>query len=366
MKAQKLLMTLSVCGLVTLTTSASTWTSGMTDGKPGFKSIGPLAFGPEGILFAGDTKGASIFAVATGDTNPTPAPETLKIDAINEKIAAVLGSSANDILINDISVNPLSHAIYIAVSRGRGPDAVPVLVRVKSDGKPEVVSLEKVKFSQAQLPDAPNDDPKHRGGSQRLQSITDIAFFQDHVLIAGLSNEEFGSTFREITFPFKTVDNGTTVEIYHGSHGQFETKSPIRTFVPFNVGNEPQLLAAYTCTPLVQFPIKDIRPGAKVKGKTIAELGNHNRPIDMIVYHKGGKDYLLLANQARGVMKMGTDQIRNAEAITAPVSETKGLPFETIKDWTGVLHLDEFDANRALVLRSGPGGTANLEALPLP
>src|SRR3569832_2265346 len=112
MKAQKLLMTLSVCCLVTLTTSASTWTSGMPDGKPSFKSIGPLAFGPDGILFAGDTKGASIFAVATGDTDPTPAPETLKIVAINEKIAAVLGSSANEILINDISVNPLSHAIY--------------------------------------------------------------------------------------------------------------------------------------------------------------------------------------------------------------------------------------------------------------
>lgn len=366
MNIQRLLAALSFCGLLTAPVSASNWTAGMTDGKPTFKSIGPLAFGPEGILFAGDTKGASIFAIATEDTATTPAPQTLKIDAINEKIAAVLGSSANEILINDISVNPLSHTIYIAVSRGRGPDATPVLLRVKSDGKPEVVSLEKVKFSQAQLPDAPNDDPNHRGGSQRLQSITDIAFFQDHVLVAGLSNEEFGSTFREITFPFKTVDNGTTVEIYHGSHGQFETKSPIRTFVPFNVGDEPQLLAAYTCTPLVQFPIKDIRPGAKVKGKTIAELGNHNRPIDMIVYHKDGKDYLLLANQARGVMKMATDQIRNVDPIIAPVSETKGLPFETVKNWTGILHLDEFDSTRALVLRSGPGGTTSLEALPLP
>jgi hypothetical protein len=366
MNVHRLLTGLSICGFLTTAAAGSNWTSGMTEGKPAFKSIGPLAFGPEGILFAGDTKGASIFAVATGDTRATPGAKTLKVEAINEKIAAVLGSTANDILINDISVNPLSHTIYIAVSRGRGPDAVPVLVRVKSDGKPEVVSLEKVKFSQAQLPDAPNDDPNHRGGSQRLQSITDIAFFQDHVLIAGLSNEEFGSTFREITFPFKTVDNGTTVEIYHGSHGQFETKSPIRTFVPFNVGNEPQLLAAYTCTPLVQFPIKDIRPGAKVKGKTIAELGNHNRPIDMIVYQKEGKDYLLLANQARGVMKMATDQIKNAESITSPVSETKGLPFETIKDWNGVLHLDEFDADRALVLRTGPGGATTLEALPLP
>ena len=81
------------------------------------------------------------------------------------------------------------------------------------------------------------------------------------------------------------------MEIYHGAHGRFETRSPVRTFVPFNVGNEPSLLAAYTCTPLVQFPISELKPGAKIKGKTIAELGNRNRPLDMIVYQKDGKDY---------------------------------------------------------------------------
>jgi hypothetical protein len=31
------------------------------------------------------------------------------------------------------------------------------------------------------------------------------------------------------------------------------------------------LLAAYTCTPLVQFPISDLKAGAKLKGKTLAE-----------------------------------------------------------------------------------------------
>src|SRR5205807_6754604 len=158
---------------------------------------------------------------------------------------------------------------------------------------------------------------------------TDIAFFEDRLLVAGLSNEEFASTFRAIPFPFKTVANGTSVEIYHGSHGRFEFRAPIRTFVPFKVGNEPQLLAAYTCTPLVQFPISDLKPGAKIKGKTVAELGNRNRPIDMIVYQKGGKDYLLLANNSRGVMKISTDKIENAEPISKPVSNKQGLAYET-------------------------------------
>ena len=30
--------------------------------NPAFKAIGPLAFSPDGVLFAGDTQAASIFA----------------------------------------------------------------------------------------------------------------------------------------------------------------------------------------------------------------------------------------------------------------------------------------------------------------
>jgi hypothetical protein len=37
--------------------------SGLTEGKPDLKSIGPIAFGPDGVLFIGDPLGAAIFAV---------------------------------------------------------------------------------------------------------------------------------------------------------------------------------------------------------------------------------------------------------------------------------------------------------------
>jgi hypothetical protein len=183
-----------------------------------------------------------------------------------------------------------------------------------------------------------------------------------------MSNEEFASTLRAIPFPFKTVANGTSVEIYHGAHGRFETLSPVRTFVPFKVGNEAHLLAAYQCTPLVQFPISELKPGAKIKGKTVAELGNRNRPLDMIVYQKDGKDYLLLANSSRGIMKISTDQIEKVEGIVArvPDGEQKGLPYETIKEWTGVDQLDRLDPQHALVLRRTESGSLNLESMALP
>lgn len=356
--------------LFALAASGAHLTDSLKSGKPDLKSAGPITFGPEGILFVADTKGAAVFAIATEDTTPAHGSHPLKVAAINQKAAALLGTSAEEILISDLAVNPLSHNAYLAVSRGRGPAATPVLVRVKADGKLETVSLDNVKFAKAELPDAPADAapaPGARGGNPRQQSITDIAFLEDRVLVAGLSNEEFSSTFRAIPFPFRSINNGTGIEIYHGAHGRFETKSPIRTFVPFKIGNQANLLAAYTCTPLVRLPISEMKPGAKVKGTTIAELGNRNQPLDMIVYQKGGKDYLLMANSARGVMKITTDNIEKTDPILAPVPDggKKGLSYETVQGWTGVEQLDRLDEQLALVVRRDASGL-NLESLPLP
>jgi len=365
------LLTLLAIAASTAGAHASKWTADMKQGNPELKSAGQLAFGPEGILFVADTKAAAIVAIATGDTASASNAKPLKIEGINQKIAGLLGTTADQITIHDMAVNPLSQSTYLAVSRGRGPDAAPVLVRVKAGGQVEMVAFDKMSFSRADLPDAPVDGVVGEGNRQsnpRQESITDIAFLEDRVLIAGLSNEEFASTLRAIPFPFKKVANGTSVEIYHGAHGRFETRSPVRTFVPFNIGNEPHLLAAYTCTPLVSIPMSDLKPGAKVKGKTIAELGNRNRPLDMIVYKKDGKDFLLMANSSRGVMKISTDHIEKAEGITDPVKDgaKKGLTYETVESWKDIDQLDRLDSEHAVVLRRAEGGSLNLETLHLP
>jgi hypothetical protein len=361
-------LTLFALGLLAQGASAK-WTSDMKEGKAEFKSMGPLTFGPDGILFVADTKAAAIVAIATGDTKRATGANLLKVEGINQKIAALLGTTADQILIEDLAINPISQNAYLAVSRGRGPDAVPVLVRVKAGGQAEVVSLDSVKFSRAELPDAPADAMVGQGNRQsnpRRESITDIGFLNGRLFIAGLANEEFASTLRAIAFPFKNVAKGTSVEIYHGAHGQFETRAPVRTFTTFKIGKEDHLLAAYTCTPLVQFPVSELTPGAKIKGKTIAELGNRNRPLDMIVYQIEGKSYLLMANSSRGVMKISTDQIDKAESITARVADKQGLTYETIASWTGVDHLDRLDSKHVVVLRRAEGGSLNLESLPLP
>src|SRR5205085_12615813 len=129
-------------------------------------------------------------------------------------------------------------------------------------------------------------------------------------------------------------DKGAGIQICHGAHGRLETQAPIRTFTTYKVDGADTIMAAYTCTPLVKIPVKDLQPGAKVKGTTIAELGNRNNPLDMIVYTKGGKDYILMANSARGVMKIPAEGFGKAEAINAPVAGggPAGIKYETISE----------------------------------
>jgi hypothetical protein len=185
-----------------------------------------------------------------------------------------------------------------------------------------------------------------------------------NVIVAGLSNEEFSSTLRSIPYPFSNASKGAGIEIFHGAHGRFETNAPVRTFVPYTIENKPHLLAAYTCTPLVKTPVSDLKPGAKVKGTTIAELGNRNKPLDMIVYKKDGKEYILMANSSRGVMKLPTEKLESYEPITAR-TEKQGVPYETIATLKGVTQLDKLDDANALMLMDD-SGSLDLRSVPLP
>jgi hypothetical protein len=331
-------------------------TDSLKKGTPELKSAGALAFGPDGVLFVGDPQGAAIFAIDTGDK--APAGGAIKVEKIDEKIAGMLGTDAKGILINSVAVNPASGNAYLSVSRGKGPDAKPAILRVDAKGKIEELSLKDVKFAKAELPNA--------SSKNRQEAITGLAFLKDRVLVAGLSNEEFASRFRVIPYPFKEADKGAGVEIFHGSHGKLETASPVRTFVPYSIKGEDHILAAYTCTPLVKVPVAQLKPGEKVKGVTIAELGNRNRPLDMIVYTKDGKDYILMANSARGLMKITTEGIDKADGITSRIADKAGLTYQTIDAIKGVQHLAKLDKDNALVLTKNEAGVINLETVPLP
>jgi hypothetical protein len=344
---------------------------GLKAGHAELKSAGVLTFGPHGVLFVADPQQAAIFAIDTQDQQGDLSAARVEVDGINEKLASMLGVEPRDVLINDVAVNPLSGNVYLSVSRGRGPDAQPVIVKVSAEGKLSDVSLKNVPFAKTSLPNAPADQVTGEGNRRqnpRTQSITDLAFIDGRLFVAGLSNEEFASKLRAIPFPFQEANQGTSVEIFHGAHGKFETRSPIRTFVAYEIGGDPHLLAAYTCTPLVKFRVSDLTPGKKLQGVTLAELGNRNNPLDIIVYQQAGRDFLLIANSSRGVMKVSTEEIGKQEGITEPVTGggTAGLKYETISTLKGVVQLDKLNAKSAVVLVVDEAGRASLKTIELP
>jgi hypothetical protein len=364
--------------IIAIADAPTNLTASLKAGKLQLKSAGALAFGPDGVLFVGDSLGGSVAAIDTNDRNASKGAASINVDGIDAKIAAMVGIPADQIVIHDMKVNPLSKNVYLSVSRGKGPDAQPLIVKVDTTGAVSNLSLDKVKFAQVSLVDAPASNPAARQ-DPRTTTITDMNYVGGNLLVAGMSNEEWSSALRSIPVPFRNAELGATLQIWHDSHGRYETQSPIRTFVPYTIAGQPYVLAAYTCTPLVRIPASDLKAGAKVKGQTIADLGAGNQPLDMVPYKKDGKDYILVANTAFGLLKVQADHLETYPTIDSPTKNpgTAGMPFEKITSVTNVKQLAQLDSSNAVVLTatSGAGpayapgppvGPMNLKTIALP
>ena len=351
-------------------------TSGLTRGAPQIRSMSALTFGPDGILFIGDGKGGAVFAVDTNDRKPRGKSEEFELADLEGKIAARLGTSPAEIMIHDMAVNPISQNVYMAVSRGRGKwdlrwklpnhltDAL-ILVKLAVDGGAiDVVSLENVPHARKEIPNPVSGEKIHpwmKDVSLRTETITDVVWSDGTLYVAGLSNEEFAATLWTMPFPFKSDVAATTLEIYHGAHGKFETQAPIQAFLPYQLNGEKQLLAAYLCTPLVTFKMSDMKNGAHLKGRTVGEFGAGNYPLDMVVYKKDGAEKLLIANSNLPFMIVDPADIARYEgAITTEVKGyLAGVKWEP-RSGTGILQMDTLNEKFILGLQRLPSGTVDV------
>ncbi|PSL27381.1 hypothetical protein [Dyadobacter jiangsuensis] len=333
---------------------------GMAVGNPEIRSISGLAFGPDGVLLVGDSKSATVFAIDTKDATANANSQPIEIKNIDQKIAALLGTEAANISIQDMAVNPVSKSIYCAV---QSADGTPVLFKIIGD-KIEAVSTKNVPFSSLALNNAPAENAKDkRGNSVRVSAISDIGFADGKVLVSGLSGQEFNSTFRSIPFPFTNKQDQSTLEIYHAAHGKYETLAPIRTFTTAEIKGKKYLVASYTCTPLVLFPMDELKPGMHVKGRTVAEMGSGNSPIDMVTVSKGGESFLMMSNSARPVFKVKYKSIEAYQgSLTTPVEEsfaTAGVDFVSLPV-TNVIQMDKLDDSRMVILQRRSNGSLDL------
>ena len=346
--------------LLTASTHRNAPPTGFVEGTPTIQTINALAFGPDGILFIGDSKSASVFAIDTKDKVTVDKAAAVDVKNVDQKIAAVLGTEVKNISILDVAVNPVSKKIYCAVQTA---DNSTVLLTIEGD-KISPVSLKNVSHSSVSINNAPAEDAKdQRGRPLRVSSVTDLAYADGKVYVSGLSNQEFSSTFRSIPFPFVNKQDQSSLEIYHAAHGRYETYAPIRTFTTAQLNGKKYLVASFTCTPLVLFPLDELKSGTHVKGRTVGEFGAGNSPLDIITMKKGDESVLLMANSSRPVMRVKYKNLESYEgSLTEPIAEsyaTAGVNFVTLP-MTNVLHLDKLDDSQVLVLQRKSNGDLDM------
>jgi hypothetical protein len=356
---------------------------GLQAGRADLRSAGPITFGPAGILFLADNVSAKVFAVDVADPGPAGGSEQFDLENVDSRVGSFLGCEPGDVVIRDMAVHPLSHNVYLSVQRGHGDAAQPVLVRIgRIDGSITDVPLDDVSVAEVAISDAPAEDderlditlPLGDEGEElqvgernirilrqpiRTSTVTDMAYVSGALLVAGLSNEEFSSRLRRIPFPFSDDVTGSSLEIFHVSHGKWETAAPIRTFVPYDGGTS--ILASYTCTPLVHFPLADLKDGAKAVGRTVAELGAVNQPLDMVSFIQDGQEYLLVANSAHGLVKIACRDIDDQSPLTEP-KQPVGVPRETT-DLQGIRRLANLNDSHVLGLQSDEAGRQHLRSV---
>jgi hypothetical protein len=215
----------------------------------------------------------------------------------------------------------------------------------------------------APLPNPVGSDKGHSWKPETklpVDALTDLAYKDDVLYATGLSNEEFASTIWRIPYPFQGGVEFSTLEVFHGAHGEFETHAPVRTFLPYESGGTLHLLASYLCTPLVTFAVESLKSGAHVRGTTVAEFGSGNYPLDMVLCESKGKEFVVIANSMLPLLTFDPVAAIEQGAITEKVkSYTEGLPY-VARAGNGIQQLDHFGDDALLALQRMPNGKLDL------
>ena len=355
------------------------------------QSLGVLKFSEEGILFAGDNLSGAIHAFDLAAESRSNDPFEINVYEIDVQIAAALGTSQANVQINDIAVHPISGEVYLSVTRGHGVDALPALVKVDAADQIQNIDLSTLEITSQSLNKVPDSEQRIalRGvagspptqkdiakskRSVRTLSIVAMEYHQGELFVSGISNEEFSSVLRRFPYPFNRTESISKIEMYHIVHDNFKSRAPIRAMVVKQIDGTDQLVAAYTCSPLVLIPLDELQDEAKVSARTIGDMGN-GQPIDMVPFSVNGEEMLFVTNNSRNPLVIPVDGLQDAKVVTNHDFERGGkadlhpvMPFGPIGKsimFTGAsLRIDLLNENQFVSLnRDAETGSLDLETI---
>lgn len=355
------------------------------------QSLGELEFNEEGVLFMGDNLAGAIHAIDL--SSETQAEEAFEINVyhIDAQISSILGTAPANIQINDLAVHPKSGEVYLSVTRGHGVEALPALIKINAENQLTAIDVAGADITSQLLGKVPDlsmtfrprgsmmapPTPKELAKAQRSRrmfSIMDIEFHKGELFVSGVSNEEFSSVLRRMPYPFDGTESISNIEMFHIAHDQYESRAPIRSMQIKNIDGIDQIIAAYTCSPIVLIPLTELTDGAKVKARTLGDMGN-GQPLDMVSFSLMGQEMLFVTNSGRSPQVIPLNGLNNAQVVTDEDFERGGkldlspvMPYgpvgEAVMFVGSSLQIDLLNQNQFISLtRDAPTGSLDLETL---
>ncbi|KZN61229.1 hypothetical protein [Pseudoalteromonas luteoviolacea] len=319
-----------------------------------------LEFANSNTLFVADSDLGQIFAYSLPSAPSTKTSESYNLEGAGTKIASLLNVSPTAVNYHDIAIHPTSKEAYISVSYLSANQKVSAVIKANQKGEFTKVNLNKYKHTVKALTKTADNAVKFwRDIPATTLTITDLDYVDGTLYVSSLSNGEFASTLRKVEYPFSDSDTSSNIEIYHTVHNQTETRAPIRAMEVINLDGVETVVAAYTCTPLVTIPTSSLSDGAHVKGKTIAELGYGNTPLDVIHFTatdhtQKQEDFVLVINKERSadlIRVADLTKANKAQGLSTPEMWAKaGVPTRPVP-LSGVLQAADQDAQFIATLK---------------
>ncbi|MEL7312590.1 MAG: hypothetical protein AAFN07_13845 [Pseudomonadota bacterium] len=326
------------------------------------QSLSVLEFGGANVLFAADQKQNRIYAFELKNIPDT----TRNLDIVpynlvgfGSQLAEFLEADPFSVSYHDLAVHPVTKAAFVSVSVNTEDGIRSELIRVTPDGEIASVDFRNLAYTSIELIETPDSDVTFwRDIPAASLTVTDFEFDDGVLYIAGLSNGEFASTLRQVSYPFEAEANITSIEMFHTAHNQNETRAPIRAMSIATVDGEKTLIAAYTCTPLVTIPADELKDGAHVVGKTIAELGYGNTPVEVLTLtaynmERQPEEFVLVINREMSANLIKMEDLAKAPGLDkafAGLGDTLGVD-GTHVPFAGTMQADDQDPQHILALR---------------
>jgi len=302
---------------------------GLRVGAADLRSAGPIAFGPEGILFLADNILAKVFAVDVADTSYEVRSAPFNKGDVDLRVSRHLGCDPDDVHLQDVAVHPRSQNVYLSVHLGHGDAGQPAFVRIDHlDSAIADVPLENVAVAEAsmtydQVGGDNRLDPMRRcgpGGTEipsnerHLSSsmITRMRYVDGARLVVGTANTELSPSLRRIPFPFRDGDSAAVKQ------------SPLADAL----WQQALVKIFSSCDDALDYEVRPITGSSSADsalrtgtvGCIVAELGATTEVLDKISFVQSAEGNAFVAHTAFGPVEVVSHDARELCGISRVVT----------------------------------------------